>query len=611
MDKHQILKQYFGHKAFREGQEQLIDSLLSGRDALGIMPTGGGKSMCYQVPALMLPGVTLVVSPLISLMKDQVMALKHAGIPAAYINSSLTPAQLSTVYQRLRAGAYKLVYVAPERLEADGFVSAAQSLDISLLAVDEAHCISQWGQDFRPSYRKIPDFLTKLPRRPVIGAFTATATEAVRRDISAQLGLRTPCTVVTGFDRPNLYFEVQSMTAAEKPTALRALLAERRGKCGIVYCSTRSRVERVCSDLTLHGYNAARYHAGLSDEERAQSQDDFQFDRVQIMVATNAFGMGIDKSNVSFVIHYNMPKCLEAYYQEAGRAGRDGERADCILLFSSGDINTAKFFIDNSNDNEELTPEERVRLRREDLKRLDAMVDYCKTKDCLRTAILDYFGQSHSGQCGNCSNCLTTYRQRDVTREAQMVLSCVRRMENALGVPSGMELLADVLYGSDRAEITNAGLERLSTYGLMRGQSMARIMALIDFLRTDKLLCADADDPGALILTSRAEDVLFHGERVLMPIEAAPGEKKARRQRETLEGEDARLLTALKEVRTRLAKREGVPPYVIFSNATLTDMALRRPQSMGELLDVSGVGEQKQRRYGKAFLAAIAAFCKS
>ena len=609
MTAQEALKTYFGYDSFRPGQDTVVSALLSGRDALAIMPTGAGKSLCYQIPALLLPGLTLVISPLISLMQDQVKGLSAAGIPAAYINSALTENQIAKALQLAAQGSYKIIYVAPERLESPTFQSFAASAEISMLTVDEAHCISQWGQDFRPSYLRILDFIDSLPRRPIVSAFTATATREVKDDIAQTLRLRDPEIVITGFDRPNLYYRVE--TTRRKDAFVADYVRSHPGESGIIYCATRKNVDAVQEMLRGEDIPVARYHAGMTNEERRQSQNDFIYDTAPVIVATNAFGMGIDKSNVSFVIHYNMPKCLEAYYQEAGRAGRDGERADCILLFSSGDINTAKFFIDNSTDNEELTPEERVRLRREDLKRLDAMVDYCKTKDCLRTAILDYFGQSHSGQCGNCSNCLTTYRQRDVTREAQMVLSCVRRMENALGVPSGMELLADVLYGSDRAEITNAGLERLSTYGLMRGQSMARIMALIDFLRTDKLLCADADDPGALTLTSRAEDVLFHGERVLMPIEAAPGEKKARRQKETLEGEDAKLLTALKEVRTRLAKREGVPPYVIFSNATLTDMALRRPQSLGELLDVSGVGEQKQRRYGKAFLAAIAEFCEA
>ena len=610
MPKRMVLQQYFGYDDFRPGQEPLIDGILAGRDVLGIMPTGGGKSMCYQIPALLLPGLTLVISPLISLMKDQVAALNGAGIPAALLNSSLDEASYRETCWQLRQGMHKLLYVAPERLENEGFLRLMQEQEISMIAVDEAHCVSQWGQDFRPSYLKIPDFVAQLPHRPVVSAFTATATAEVQADIVQRLELIDPVTIVTGFDRPNLDFEVRRPT--QKLPLLTQLVEDRAGRSGIIYCATRANVEKVCDHLRQRGIPATRYHAGLSEAERRQNQDDFQFDRAPVMVATNAFGMGIDKSNVSYVFHFNMPKSLEAYYQEAGRAGRDGEAAECILLFAQGDVATAEFFIHQSGDNNEaLTPAELEEIQARDYQRLEAMVGYCKTSHCLRGHILDYFGQSHSGQCGNCSNCLTTYRQRDVTREAQMVLSCVRRMENALGVPSGMELLADVLYGSDRAEITNAGLERLSTYGLMRGQSMARIMALIDFLRTDKLLCADADDPGALTLTSRAEDVLFHGERVLMPIEAAPGEKKARRQKETLEGEDAKLLTALKEVRTRLAKREGVPPYVIFSNATLTDMALRRPQSLGELLDVSGVGEQKQRRYGKAFLAAIAEFCEA
>lgn len=384
MDKYTILKQYFGHTAFRQGQEALIDSLLSGRDAVGIMPTGGGKSLCYQIPALLLEGVTLVISPLISLMKDQVIALKNAGVPAAYINSSLTAEQRSTVYRRMSAGAYRIIYAAPERLAGEGFLSIAQRLDLALVAVDEAHCISQWGQDFRPSYLKIPEFLSQLPNRPVVGAFTATATEAVRRDIVRYLNLQNPLTLVTGFDRPNLFFDVYRLKAGEKPALLRRLLDERKDLSGIVYCATRAGVERVCSDLTLHGLSATRYHAGLSEEERARNQDDFQYDRKTVMVATNAFGMGIDKSNVSFVIHYNMPKSLEAYYQEAGRAGRDGTRADCILLYSPGDVSTAKFLIQNSSDNEDLTPEERRRIKNQEYRRLEAMTDYCQTRACQR-----------------------------------------------------------------------------------------------------------------------------------------------------------------------------------------------------------------------------------
>ena len=607
MDKYSVLKQYFGHRGFREGQEGLVDCLLSGRDVLGVMPTGGGKSVCYQVPALLLPGVTLVVSPLISLMKDQVMALKGAGVPAAYLNSSLSPAQMATVYRRMAAGAYKIIYVAPERLESQGFIAAARGLNISLLAVDEAHCISQWGQDFRPSYRKIPLFLAQLTRRPVVGAFTATATQAVRRDITQQLGLRSPFTLVTGFDRPNLYFQVQTLKPADKPAALRKLLAQHSGQNGIVYCSTRSGVERVCADLTIHGLNAGRYHAGLSEEERSQNQDGFQFDRVTVMVATNAFGMGIDKSNVSFVIHYNMPKSLEAYYQEAGRAGRDGAAADCILLFSPEDIETARYLIEHGNENPDLTEAERAQVLRQERRRLEAMVDYCQTGGCLRGAILDYFGQQNPGRCDNCSSCLAKFRLRDVTREAQMILSCLRRAENALGQPCPPGLAADILHGSQRGDVTDRGLDQLTTYGLMRNLSMARIMELTDLLSSEGL--THPTQEGGLDLTPAAEEVLFQGRRVLMPVEDPVGDKKPRLwAKNALRGEDARLFDALKEVRAKLARRESVPAYVIFSNATLSEMARSRPRSRFDLLEVNGVGEQKARRYGQAFLEAIAAF---
>ena len=407
MDKHGILKQYFGHDSFRNGQEQIIDALLSGRDALAIMPTGGGKSLCYQVPALLMGGITLVISPLISLMKDQVYALTASGVAAAYINSSLNSEQLRAVYRNLRRGDYKIVYVAPERLTGEGFLSLCQSIDISLVAVDEAHCISQWGQDFRPSYLKITEFLTRLPHRPVLGAFTATATEAVRSDILRTLDLHDPLCLTTGFDRPNLYFDV--LRPEKRALVLRKLIADRHGKSGIVYCATRATVERICADLNAHGISAARYHAGLSDEERQNNQNDFQFDRVRVMVATNAFGMGIDKSNVSFVIHYNMPKSMEAYYQEAGRAGRDGEKSDCILLYSAADIVTARTLIQSSSENAELDEKARELVQQQDLQRLNDMIGYCKSANCLRGVILDYFGQDHPAQCGNCGNCRSAF----------------------------------------------------------------------------------------------------------------------------------------------------------------------------------------------------------
>ena len=403
MDEREALRHYFGHDSFRPGQETLVRALLSGRDALGIMPTGAGKSVCYQVPALLLPGITLVISPLISLMKDQVAALKEAGVAAAYLNSSLTPRQMDLAMQRAAQGQYKIIYVAPERLEAPSFRRFASQAPISLLAVDEAHCVSQWGQDFRPNYLRIADFIASLPARPPVGAFTATATQRVKDDIVRLLALRSPEQVTTGFDRPDLYFEV--CQPKSKYEALRAILRKQRGRCGIVYCATRKAVEEVTDKLLAEGFSAARYHAGLSDEERRRSQEDFQYDRVALMVATNAFGMGIDKSNVNFVIHYNMPRSMEAYYQEAGRAGRDGSGAECILLYSGQDIITGRWLLEHSEPNPELTPQEQARVRQLDEKRLRDMADFCTKSTCLRASILRYFGQDAPESCGCCSRC--------------------------------------------------------------------------------------------------------------------------------------------------------------------------------------------------------------
>ncbi len=480
MDKYQALKTYFGHDAFRPGQEALIDALLAGRDALGIMPTGGGKSLCYQIPAILADGPALAVSPLISLMKDQVMALKGQGVAAAFLNSSLNLRQQDLVLERWIRGDYRILYVAPERLSAPGFPEAMARRLPGLVAVDEAHCISQWGQDFRPSYLQIADFLERLPCRPPVGAFTATATEAVRRDILRILNLRDPVQVVTGFDRPNLYFDV--LQPAGKDAEVLSLVKKREGRSGIVYCATRQGVEDVCQLLRDHGVAATRYHAGLSDEERKENQDAFQYDRASVMVATNAFGMGIDKSNVSFVIHYNMPKSLEAYYQEAGRAGRDGAPADCILLFAPRDVNTALFFIQNGGENELLTEEEREAVQRKDRVRLNAMVDYCKTTQCYRGHILDYFGQDHGASCGNCGNCLGDFTQKDVTLPAQMVLSCVKRVRDRLGYPVGANLLMDVLRGSRNQRVLSLGLNELSTFGLLARKKRPEVRALLDYL---------------------------------------------------------------------------------------------------------------------------------
>lgn len=604
MDKLGVLKQHFGHAAFRPGQEELIDAALSGRDAFGVMPTGGGKSLCYQIPALLLNGVALVISPLISLMKDQVTALKTAGVDAAFLNSSLTGEQMRAVYRNLRAGKYKIVYVAPERLEGEGFVALAQSLPISLVAVDEAHCISQWGQDFRPSYLRIPDFLEKLPRRPVLAAFTATATEQVREDVERILRLREPARVVTGFDRPNLYFEV--LRPKNKAATLRALLERQRGKSGIVYCATRNNVETLCAELCADGIPATRYHAGLSDEERRQNQEDFLFDRKSVMLATNAFGMGIDKSNVSFVIHYNMPKSLEAYYQEAGRAGRDGEMAECALLYAPADVQTARYFIQNSGENEALTDEERRDVMEQDLRRLNAMADYCKTTLCLRGRILDYFGQAHGERCGNCGSCRAGYVPQDITPQAQMILSCVKRARDRLGYSVGASLIVRVLCGSAEQRLLSLGLDSLTTYGLLRGTPRARVGEYLELLETEGYLRTDPVH-GGVLLTERAGDVLFRGAAVTALKKApAPAEKRKREKPSGPAPEvENDLLAALKSLRFRLAQRENVPAYIVFSNATLSDMAAKAPTSIAELLEVSGVGTVKAARYGEAFLAEL------
>lgn len=601
-DKYEILNRYFGYTSFRGGQEALIDAQLSGRDALGIMPTGGGKSLCYQIPALMLPGITLVVSPLISLMKDQVMALKNAGIQAAYINSSLTPEQQRKVRSNLWAGMYKIVYVAPERLLGEGFVALAQKLNISLVAVDEAHCISQWGQDFRPSYLKIVEFLDKLPRRPVIAAFTATATAQVRQDIERILGLREPVRVVTGFDRPNLKYQV--LRPWDKSSALSKLLSPRRQEAGIVYCATRKDVEKVCQELQEQGFSATRYHAGLSDQERQQNQDDFIYDRASIMVATNAFGMGIDKSNVSFVIHYAMPKSLEAYYQEAGRAGRDGQPADCVLLFTPGDIHTALFLIQNSAENQELDPQERDRILKQDYARLKAMEGYCKTSKCLRGYILDYFGQSHPPHCGNCGTCLANTVEEDVTTHAQMILSCIRRIRDRLGYSVGATLLLGVLRGSRAQRLTELGLHRLTTYGLLKDQPAQRVRLILEYLEAEGYVHTDSVHR-SMDLTQKAGEILFHGRKVLVRLPKEP--QQVPKENASPEVSQS-LLTALKELRSKLAKSQGVPAYIVFSDATLTDMAAKCPSNLAEFMGVSGVGESKARRYAKPFLERIQTF---
>ena len=602
MNKNELLYRIFGYDHFRPGQEKLIDAVLSNRDVFGIMPTGGGKSICYQIPALMLPGITFVISPLISLMQDQVAALKTAGIPAAYINSTLSGPLVQAVYRDLIAGKYKIVYVAPERLDYAGFLSVVQRLSVSFLAVDEAHCISQWGQDFRPSYLRIVDFIDSLPSRPVVGAYTATATEQVRQDVEKILKLKQPVRAVTGFDRPNLYFDV--IHPELKDRELKRLLTERRGKSGIIYCSTRKKVEAVCENLQAFGYAATRYHAGLEEEERRQNQEDFLYDRKNIMVATNAFGMGIDKSNVSFVIHYNMPKSIEAYYQEAGRAGRDGSEADCILLYNTGDINTARFLIQNGSDNEDLDPMQKAIIQKQDFARLEAMITYCKTQTCLRGYILEYFGQKHPEVCGNCGTCRGIYKDVDITREAQMILSCVKRIRDKLGYDVGINLLGNVLRGSKNKRVLELSLNDLTTYGLLKEKSRSDIHAMIDYLEAEGYLISQQEFQ-TIGLTSAAGEVLYRGKQVKMKVEVEPEVKLPTRGIQKLASEDADLFDVLKLLRASLAKEAGIPAYVVFSNATLTDMAKKKPKTMSEFRKVSGVGEIKAAWYGAAFLKEI------
>ena len=604
MNKYDVLKHYFGYSEFRAGQESLIDAITCGRDVLGIMPTGGGKSLCYQIPALMFRGITFVVSPLISLMKDQVMALKSANVPAAYINSSLTYNQLLKVYDNLRVGMYKIVYIAPERLDAEGFRDLASGLDIAMIAVDEAHCVSQWGNDFRPSYLRIARFISSLPRRPVVAAFTATATELVRDDIAEKLGLCAPFRIVTGFDRPNLNFEVHS--PRQKKDALIDLIRQRHDKSGIVYCQTRRNVEKICDLLNENGFSATRYHAGLDDGERVRNQEDFVYDRKNILVATNAFGMGIDKSNVSYVIHFNMPMSLEAYYQEAGRAGRDGAPADCILLYSPSDIKTAKMLLENSDIPED-ADEEFVELQRSlDYERLERMIAYCKHTGCLRGNILDYFGEEHGEECGNCLNCRTTFIERDVTTEAKKILSCIKRAKDKLGFSVGMALIVRTLHGSRDKRIGELGLDRISTYGIMAEESRSFINDVVNHLCTLGYIGKNTEY-GSIFMTELANDILYGGVTVTMRFKeerrVPKSDKSASVSEKTVT--DSGLYEHLRRLRMEIANEQGVPAYIVFTNATLADMAAKKPLDMQEFLCVSGVGEQKARAYGARFIRAI------
>lgn len=598
-DKLSVLKDYFGHDSFRDGQEQIVDALLDGRDALCIMPTGAGKSMCYQIPALLFDGVTIVVSPLISLMRDQVGSLVQSGVPAAYINSSLSYPQFLRVLSNVEHGKYKIIYVAPERLLTDGFLDTCKKIKISMVAVDEAHCVSQWGQDFRPSYLKIISFVESLANRPIVGAFTATATNDVKEDIKKILRLENPFEITTGFDRPNLFFGV--IKSSSKDEKLIDLIRERSDRSGIVYCATRKNVESVCELLCDNGFSAARYHAGLDEYERRKNQEDFVFDRKNIMVATNAFGMGIDKSNVTYVIHYNMPKNIESYYQEAGRAGRDGGEADCILLYSPKDVRLNRFMIENSEGNDELTIEENEQIRERDFERLKYMTFYSTTNDCLRGFILRYFGGEKKAYCGKCSNCLSVHKLVDVTIDAQKIMSCIART----GQRYGKTVICDVLKGSKSEKILKAELNNQSTYGIMKEVTARHIFGTIDFLAEKEYISAD-NETEVLKLLPKSRDVLFGRERLVMKkVENSEKVVKTHRPEVPVNSD---LLDALKALRKGIASKKSVPAYVIFTDATLIDMCTKCPETPDEMLEVSGVGRTKLEKFGKQFLEEIAKF---
>ncbi len=592
-----ILQRTFGYTRLREGQRPVMEQLMAGRDVLSVMPTGAGKSLCYQLPALAMPGITLVVSPLISLMKDQVESLIHCGVAAAYLNSSLTERQYALALRYAGEGRYKLIYVAPERLDTPGFLRFAATAPISMVAVDEAHCVSQWGQDFRPSYLKIPEFLQKLPRRPVVGAFTATATPEVRRDIARGLGLRDPFEIVSGFDRKNLFFAVEE--PKDKRTALLKFLRQHKGESGIVYCNTRRTVDEVAELLCRDGWPAARYHAGLEPEERRRNQEAFVYGNCTIMVATNAFGMGIDKPDVRFVVHYNMPKDMESYYQEAGRAGRDGEDAVCLLLYGGKDVVTSRFLIELREENEEVSDEVYEARVRRDLERLRQMTFYCHTQECLRATILRYFGEKAPGNCGKCGNCVGSDME-DVTAEARVLLQTVDQS----GQRFGMGRIIEIAAGGDTGAVAAWGLDRLAAYGRLASVPRDQLRAILRLLVAQDCLTQTEGQYPILELGPKAGEVLQGRQKLYLRRKRPPKGQKAEPVQEERTADEA-LLERLKAVRSRLARMRGVPAYVIFSDKTLREMSALKPTAVEQLRQVGGVGEYKQAQYGRDFVACV------
>ena len=597
MKDYEVLKKYFGYESFREGQQELITNILERHDVLGIMPTGAGKSICYQVPAVMLEGITLVISPLISLMKDQVGTLNEAGIRAAYLNSSLSYAQYRKALSLARGYTYKIIYVAPERLMSDEFLSFAKEMKISMVCVDEAHCVSQWGQDFRPHYLHIREFLKEMPQRPIVSAFTATATTQVKEDILQLLDMKDPYTITTGFDRKNLYFAVEK--PKDKYQALLHYVKQHTEDAGIVYCLSRKTVEEVCDRLCADGFAATSYHAGLSDAERMNNQDDFIYDRKTIMVATNAFGMGIDKSNVRFVVHFNMPKNMESYYQEAGRAGRDGEQADCILLYSGKDVRLNQFLIEQGSGHEDMEEAVRMELQQKEKERLKSMTFYCTIPSCLRHYMLKYFGEESDGFCGSCSNCLTQYEECDIRMEASRLVECIRHS----GERFGKTMIVDIVKGSANAKIKSYHLDRNPAYGSLKDSSRNHLYEILQHLQFQGILKQSED--GYSVLSIHQEELLPTDGPLMMKIVK---EKQVQNPVVQTDSGDNRLFELLRICRSQLARKAHVPPYMVFSDKTLHDMCAKAPHSREEMLGVSGVGEVKYDKYGEAFLKVIASF---
>ena len=603
----EALKAVFGYDSFRQGQESVINAVLDGRDILAVMPTGAGKSLCYQVPAMLLSGITLVISPLISLMQDQVKALNEAGVDAAFINSSLSEKEMHDTFKNASKGQYKIIYVAPERLMSEGFVRLAKGVEISMITVDEAHCISQWGQDFRPSYMDIAEFVNVLDKRPIISAFTATATQNVREDIICSLGLTNPYFLVTGFDRENLFFQVDKPQSKDR--FILDYLDRHKGESGIIYCATRKNVDSLYTLLKKRNISVAKYHAGISIEERKQMQDDFVFDYTSIVIATNAFGMGIDKSNVRFVIHYNMPSSMENYYQEAGRAGRDGLNSECILLFSPQDIIINRFLLEHK-DFSDIDPTDAMTIRERDIKRLQIMEGYCYTTECLRNYILKYFGEDPQKPCDDCGNCLRQFETLDMTDEAKKIINCIYESRGRYG----KNIIMDTVLGAKTARLEEIGASKYKSYGVLESSNKTLLRRLIEelllegYIQTGEYQVLKLGDISKLKLKDTKVLVKITDEDKATNRKLKP--KKNIKGMDSLTSSGFKLFDKLKELRLEIAREEKMPPYIVFNDKTLIDMCAKMPTTKSDMLNVSGVGENKYGKYGERFIAVIKEYAK-